>query len=117
MSRAAIDAASSGSVQSVVLEGHLTRAVLDEQLSAISLQLGPKDNRLLVDARSMTDYDIDARAYFVEWNRRHRSLVSRVAVVTRNRLWHMVIRAMALASDQHLKPFFDPATATGWLQR
>ena len=69
---------------------------------------------LLVDATRMTGYDVDARERFIVWNRQHKSQFFAVAIVTGHLRWHMVIRAMALASSQKLCPFTDRATALNW---
>jgi hypothetical protein len=101
----------------VDLVGHLARnalaVALDRATSSIAQAPGPIE--LLVDCRQMTGYDADARALFVSWNSSHRSRIRRVAVLTVNPVWHMVIAAMAVASGQKMKDFARPDAAVAWL--
>jgi hypothetical protein len=96
------------------LSGHLDLAQLDQKLAELASRLPPEGAPLLVDATQMTGYDVDARDRFVAWNREHKSHIVGVAIVTRNLRWHMVIRAMALASGQHLCPFDALEPALEW---
>ena len=102
----------------VDLVGHLTRhslaVALDRATSSIAGESQPV--ALLVDCRQMSGYDADARALFVSWNSSHRSRVRRVAILTSNPVWHMVIAAMAVASGQKMKAFTHPDAAGAWLQ-
>ena len=95
------------------LEGHLTAESLDAAFAALALPSGRTP--LVVDCRAMTGYDAAARERFVDWNRAHRERLTRVAVLTDNRLWHMVISAMAMASGQPMKGFADPGAARAWV--
>jgi hypothetical protein len=101
------------------LQGHLTDTVLEAALVSVTGRLvgGTTSFRLLVDCLRMTGYDSAARALFVEWNKKHRRRIERVAVLTEKVIWHMVISAMSLASRQDMRPFTDRAAALGWLQR
>jgi hypothetical protein len=63
----------------------------------------------------MTGYDADARQRFVDWNRDCLLHVPRVAVVTTNPFWHLVVSAMGLAAGKQIKPFSDKMTAIDWL--
>jgi hypothetical protein len=63
----------------------------------------------------MTGYDAAARSLFVTWNKANRSHFCGIAVVTRNRLWHMVISSMSLASGQKMRPFSSNEEAAVWL--
>ena len=65
----------------------------------------------------MTGYDREAREEFVAWHRQSASHVVRVAVVTENMLWHLVVSAMALASGKAMKPFDSMAAAQNWLNQ
>jgi len=62
---------------------------------------------LVVDCTAMTAYTPEARALFVEWHRAHRERIRAVGIVTPNMLWHMIVRTMALASGQTMRPFVD----------
>jgi hypothetical protein len=103
----------------VPLVDHLTEPALRAALSPTVALLGVGGPRLLllVDCRRMTGYDADARALFVSWNTAHRHRIDRVAIVTDNRLWHMVIAAMSLATRQEMRPFPDPVNARMWLEQ
>ena len=57
----------------------------------------------------------EARERFVEWNRQHRARLRAVAVVTENRMYHMVISAMAMASGQRMKGFATFDAAHAWV--
>jgi hypothetical protein len=103
----------------VTLTGHLTREALEQALTAATERLGQDFHRvaLIVDCRTMTSYDPDARALFMSWNARFRSCIDRVAVLTDNILWHMVVGAMAVASGQRMKAFDGLDAAEAWLSR
>jgi hypothetical protein len=98
------------------LSGHLTVAALNDAIrrasDSISHASGAVD--LVVDAREMTDYDLAARVRFVEWNAEYRGRIRRVAILTSNLAWRMVITAMALASKQQMKAFVTMAEALQW---
>lgn len=100
------------------LSGHLTRDTLEGALREVQ----PRIQRerlgvLLVDCLTMVDYDLAAREMFVSWLREHRWRFSSVAVVTSNRLWHLVVAAMALASRASVKAFDTRSDAEAWLAR
>ncbi len=74
-----------------------------------------QDRLLLVDCLGMVDYTPEARQLFIDWNRAHKRDIGAVAVVTQKTLWHLVVSAMALASGQRMKPFYDLDAALWWL--
>ncbi len=98
----------------VTLGGHLTREALERALAGV---LGPdrQGATVVVDCRAMTSYELDARSAFVEWSAAHRSAIRGVAVLTDKPFWHLVIRAMSLASGQRIRPFATLHDATEWL--
>ncbi len=100
----------------VVLSGHLTRDQLADALARVSLR-APARVGLLVDCRTMTGYDAEARELFVEWNRTNRESVAGIAIVTDNRLWSMVIGAMSLASGQRMRAWSTVEDARAWLDQ
>lgn len=69
---------------------------------------------LLVDCSRMTGYDADARALFVAWNGDHKQHIERVAIITENGLWHVVVSAMSLASGRKMKAFSARDDAVAW---
>ena len=99
----------------VELRGHLTQSALLGALRA--LEPIEESVALLIDATAMTGYDLAARTRFVEWNRRNRAHVQRVAIVTSKLVWRTVISAMSLASSQQMKPFASAAEAAAWAAR
>jgi hypothetical protein len=101
----------------VTLTGHLTRAALEQALDGATQRLGQDFHQvaLIVDCRTMTGYDADARALFMDWNARFRSRICRAAVITDKMLWHMVVAAMAVASGQRMKAFDKVEAADEWL--
>lgn len=101
----------------VTLDGHLTREGLGTRLAAAftSIMTGSEAPAVLVDCRTMSGYDIDARSEFVEWNRKVKDRIVAVAVITENRLWHVVVASMGLASGQTMKAFVDDHSARVWL--
>ncbi len=103
----------------VTLTGHLTRRALEQALQGATERLGEGSHpvALIVDCRTMTDYDADARALFVSWNARFRPRINRVAVITEKILWHMVVAAMAVASGQTMKAFDSVDAAETWLNK
>ena len=88
---------------------------LKKALSSADADLqGPDPVGLVVDALQMSGYDAAAREQFVLWHHARRSRISRVAVLTRRSLWHMVIRAMSFAANVPMQPFQDLDVATAW---
>jgi hypothetical protein len=102
-------------VIAVALEGHLTAASLEAALSEATSRLrsGGSAN-LIVDCLKMNGYDPDARSVFVEWNKVSRGRVRRVAILTTNSLWRMVISVMGMASSAEMKPFASRSDAMAW---
>ena len=97
------------------LEGHLTRAQLEQVLAEIAEQLQVCELApVLLDCSTMDGYELDARHAFVDWNKQWKSRVTRVAIVTRNRLYHVVIATMSLASGQAMKGFAEYEDALAW---
>lgn len=97
------------------LEGHLTRTQLEQVLSEIAEHLQVRELApVLLDCSAMDGYDLDARHAFVEWNKQWKPQVMRVAIVTRNRLYHVVIATMSLASGQAMKGFAEFEEALAW---
>jgi hypothetical protein len=92
--------------------GHLTAADVRRQAFAVDRTA----STLLVDCLAMTDYDPDARAEFVAWNKRTKAQFDRVAIVTDKLAWRMVIAAMSLASGQTMRAFDDVGSARAWLR-
>lgn len=92
----------------------MTRESLDAALSRAEPKL--KDGAaMIVECLAMTGYDSEARARFVDWHRDHRGKIRAVAVVTDNRLWHMVVSVMSLASSQRMRAFETVQAADVWL--
>lgn len=102
-------------VVDVVLHQHLTAATLKEALDRAARSIG-EDARVdvIVDCRSMTGYDLEARTIFVDWNSRMRASIAHLAVLTDKPLWRLVVSGMALASRQNMKPFSNRAEAVEW---
>jgi SpoIIAA-like len=102
-------------VHDMALRGHLTAPSLKEALDGAELALGGAERpALLVDVLQMTGYDTEARFLFVSWNSANRTRIAGVAIVTTNRLWVMIIAAMAIASGQKMKAFDSADSATAW---
>ena len=110
-------APSSHSRVQLVLAGHLTESALGAALNRADLELGAAKSRpaLIVNCLTMTGYDSAARSLFVSWNSRHKRKFLCVAVITKNKLWHMVVSSMSLASGQKMRAFNDPADAEPWI--
>ena len=100
----------------VELHGHLSVPQLETKLGGLT-ESELEGSCVLVDCLSMTGYDRDARAWFTEWNRQRRELMSGVAVVTDRPAWRMVISAMSLASRQHIRAFDSSRSAARWIDR
>ena len=99
------------------LIGHLTRVQLQGVLEQMSMGLSTDQRRpVLLDCSCMDGYDLDARHAFVEWNKQWREHISRVGIVTDNRVYHLVISAMSLASGQSMKGFAELSEAEAWLR-
>jgi ABC-type transporter Mla MlaB component len=99
------------------LSGHLTEDSLTSSLAPIDAELKQVNTRcgLEVDCLAMTGYDATARSLFVSWNKANRCHFCGVAIVTKNRLWHMVISSMSLASSQKMSAFASSEEAAVWL--
>lgn len=100
----------------LVLEGHLTGKTLRRELDAATAKLTESPACMVVDCATMTGYDSEARLLFVQWNKEHRGSVERVAIVTTNRIWRMVIAAMSLASRQSMRAFDGVTDAHRWAE-
>jgi hypothetical protein len=97
-------------VWQVSLSGHLT----EDELTSALRPCPELAEHVVIDCTQMSGYDLAARHAFVAWNRRHPS-IARVAIVTTNRVWHMVVGAMALASQKKMRCFDTLRDAQGWL--
>lgn len=99
------------------LIGHLTLEQLDARLAPLSLRFAKVSGRVpvVVDCSQMTGYDTAARRRFVDWNRQHKTTVSRLGIVIRNPLWKMVISAMSLASGEVMRSFASITEARAWV--
>ncbi len=71
--------------------------------------------RLMIDCRRVEGYEGDSRDRIVKWARSQRDRVDRVAIVTDNVLWQMVLRTSSLASRQSMRGFTDIEDAFDWL--
>lgn len=102
----------------ITLKGHLANSQLRQALDTAEAKLkrSGAPRGLVVDCSQMTGYNMAARTTFVEWNKKWRGTISRVAIVTDKRLWHMVISVMAKASGQQMKAFVNLAQAQAWAE-
>lgn len=102
----------------ITLKGHLTNSQLMQAFDTVEAELerSTVPCGLIVDCSRMTSYDMAARSTFVEWNKKWRGKISRVAIVTDKWLWHMVINVMAKAAGQSMKPFTNLEQAREWAQ-
>lgn len=98
------------------IRGHLDARSLADELARVETTLPPRDGRLLLDCREMTGYEVEARHAFVEWNARVRGRLVRVAILTDQPLWWMVIAAMSVAARLPMKGFADEQGARSWLE-
>ncbi len=100
----------------VALEGNLTAGALKTSLASIQKEIdqssGPTN--VIFDARQMTEYEISARTAFVDWHKRNKKKLRKIAIVTKNPLWRVVIHGMSLATGTNMKPFSDMSTAEAW---
>jgi hypothetical protein len=98
------------SLRGTLTVGTLTKALRDVEPG---LRVGSPIG-VVVDALQMTGYEAAAREQFVSWHHQRRECISRVAVVTENRLWHMVVRAMSFAARVPMQPFRELGPAMAW---
>lgn len=107
-------------VIAIELVGYLSAESLESRLAPVREQLADvaiaQRACLLVDAQRMTDYDPAASALFVRFGADQRKRLRRVAIVTNNKLWLMVIAAMSLASGQSMRGFATRELASAWLE-
>jgi hypothetical protein len=100
----------------VTLTGHLTVNQLTAALTpVVSRTDQTTEVPLLFDCLHMTGYDTEARERFVEWHKKQGKQITRVAILTTNPIWSVVIAAMALASGHSMKAFSRRAEAESWL--
>jgi hypothetical protein len=101
----------------LLLRGHLSESALVAELDRADHELLGVTNRpvLVVNCLTMTGYDSAARSMFVSWNSRQKRKFLCVVVITENKLWHMVVSSMALASGQKMKAFNTLALAAPWI--
>ena len=99
------------------LVGHLTESALAATLDRTDREIRAATNRptLVVDCLTMSGYDSAARSLFVSWNSRHKRKFLCVAVITKNKLWHMAVSSMALVSGQKMRAFNALADADPWI--
>jgi hypothetical protein len=71
--------------------------------------------RLLLDCRLVETYAGDARNHLMSWSRAQGDRVDRVAIVTEQVLWSMVIRTSSIGTTQKMRPFADIDEAFDWL--
>jgi len=102
----------------ITLTGHLTKEQLEQAFDSIEndLESSISPRKLIVDCSTMTSYDMAARSTFVEWNKKWRRSIDRVAIVTENTLFHMVIRIMAKVTSQQMKYFTNLDSAVEWIE-
>ena len=103
----------------LLLQGHLSESVLAAALDRADHDIHAASSHpiLVVDCLNMTGYDSGARSLFIAWNSRHRKKFLCVVVITQNKLWHMVVGTMALASGQKMRAFNDTAEAAPWISQ
>ena len=94
----------------------LDRAQLDAALAQLETAIEREPAfQVVFDCTRMTGYTADARGHFVDWHRAHRARLGRVAIVTDNTLWHMVVATMSLASGRAMKCFQTVESAQTWV--
>lgn len=100
-----------GSSWQTAFVGHLSQESLAAALAPCPVDVA----RVLFDCTNMTGYDLATRHSFVEWNRA-RPKLERVAIITDNALWHMVVGAMSLASGRTMRCFASLEAGQAWLE-
>lgn len=106
---------SKGDLVCLTLTGHLTVEALTESLGPVEAQLpagGPAP--LIVDATQMTGYAAEARNLFVRRILSLRPRLGRIAIITGNPLWHMVIATMRLSTGTEMRAFHELADGRAW---
>lgn len=94
----------------------LDRAQLDTALELLETKIARQPAfDVVFDCSGMTGYTPDARGRFVDWHRAHRASIGRVAIVTENTLWHMVVATMSLASGRSMRCFQSVEAALRWV--
>ena len=101
----------------IALRQELSKADLETALAAVqpALDAAVDPAGVLVDATAMTGYELRARGAFVDWLKRNRAQINKVAIVTTNRLWRTVIYAMSIAAGVQMAPFERATDAERWL--
>lgn len=99
----------------LTLTGHLTSARLGTALGVLEGDLGAENRPLIVDFRQVTGYDPEARILFIDWNKRLRSRLRAVAILSANSFWPVMVSAMALATKQRMRVFADERSALEWV--
>jgi hypothetical protein len=99
----------------LTLTGHLTVETLSEWLGPVEAGL-PEDGQapLVVDATEMTGYDAEARNLFVRRMIALRPRLGRIAIITGNPLWHMVIATMRLTTGTEMRAFETVSEGRAW---
>ncbi len=115
----AFDAARRGGTSRVVSVRLKETVTSSDIYAAVERAEGTLDRlgraRLMIDCRRVDEYEGDARDRIIKWARTQRDRVDRVAVVTDNVLWQMVLRTSSLASRQSMRGFTDIEDAFDWL--
>ena len=99
------------------VHGFLSEEVLKKLLAPVDAALASDAKQpctLLIDILGMQGYSPEARAAYVSWHRRSPANLCGVAVVTTNKLWHMVIAAIGITVP--LRAFDGRERAEQWLR-
>lgn len=70
---------------------------------------------LVVDISRMKTYQAASREYFIQWIEEHRRHVAAVAIITENRLWDMLVRAIAFSTGCRMASFPTVPAALRWV--
>ncbi len=98
------------------LTGHLSEAALNDALKRLDVTIdAQRDVNVIIDCMKMTGYDLAARHAFVDWHKRNRQRIHRVAILTPNRMWWVVVSTMSMTSGTPMKAFAEEKEATDWL--
>jgi hypothetical protein len=106
------------SVETIILEGHLSSRDLIDRLAPLGHRLrqhnGPVS--LLFDAAALDSYEVDAVVAFIIWHERHRDAIRKVAVVIdpRDRSLQQMAKAIGLTARARMKAWDSYDQALDW---
>lgn len=69
---------------------------------------------VIIDMLGVSIYEMASRSIFVEWANANKAFIHRIAAVTGNAAWHIIISTMNSDIDVEMCPFYVIEDAEKW---